>query len=125
MKMKQAAKNSLRIGVVVPHIFLHKDILPHVIFSPGHLAVELADGLQALGAEVTLFSPGPVATKARNLTADLTFFQHELVARGDTYMDLLKKHPFTFVTLARQVQSEIIARAYAMANAGELDIVHI
>lgn len=118
-------KNSLRIGLVAPHIFLHRDIMPQVIFSPGQLVIDLAHGLQKLGADVTLFSPGPVDVAVRNVTADLTLFEQELAGRGDTYLDLLKKHPFTFVTLARQVQSEMIAKAYAMVNAGELDVVHI
>ncbi len=104
---------------------MHRDILPQVIFSPAALALQLADGLQALGANVTLFTPGPVDTKAHNITADLTYFEQELAGRGDTYTDLLKKHPFTFITLARQVQAELIANAYDMANANELDIVHM
>ena len=104
---------------------MHREILPGVIFSPAQLALDLAQGLVSDGAEVTLFSPGPVETPAKNVTADLRYFQQELQGRGDTYLDLLKKHPFTFVTLARQVQSEIIARAFAMANDDQLDIVHI
>lgn len=40
-------------------------------------------------------------------------------------MDLLKKHPQTFIALARQVQSELIAKAFEMANNNELDVVHI
>lgn len=115
----------MRIGIVVPHIFMHRDILPQVIFSPAALATQLADGLQALGAEVTLFTPGPVDTRARNVTTDLSYFEQELAGRNDTYTELLRKHPFTFITLARQVQAELIAKAYAMANAGELDIVHV
>lgn len=115
----------MRIGIVVPHIFMHRDILPHVIFSPAPLALQLADGLAASGQDVTLFTPGPVDTAARNLTADLSYFEQELAGRGDTYTSLLKKHPLTFINLARQVQGEIISRAYAMANRGELDIVHI
>ena len=115
----------MRVGLVVPHIFMHREILPSVIFSPAKLALALAEGLQAQGAEVTLFSPGPIDTTATNVTADLSLFEGELAGRDDTYLDLLKKHPFTFVTLARQIQSELIAQAYAMANAGELDIVHI
>lgn len=97
----------------------------HVIFSPGDMALTLAEGLRDLGADVTLFTPGQVETNVRNVTADLRLFEQELAGRGDTYTDLLKKHPFTFITLARQVQSELIAKAYAMANAGELDVVHI
>jgi len=115
----------MKIGIVIPHIFMHKDVLPEVIFSPATLALQLAEGLQALGQDVTLFSPGPVETHATNITADLSLFEHELSLRGDRYTDLLKKHPVTFVSLARQVQAELIAKAYALANRGELDIVHI
>lgn len=125
MKTRTNSPN-LRVGIVVPHIFMHRDILPKVIFSPAQLALALVDGLQrGEKAEVTLFSPGPVDTVARNRTADLSLFEQELAGRGDTYVDLLKKHPFTFITLARQIQSELIAQAYAAANAGELDIVHV
>lgn len=115
----------MRIGLVVPHIFMHKDILPGVIFSPGVLALDLAEGLTRLGADVTLFSPGPVAANVRTATADLSLFEKELAGRGYGYLELLKKHPLTFVSMARQVQAEIISQAYAMANNDELDIVHI
>lgn len=104
---------------------MHRDVLPRVIFSPGTLALDLVDGLQKLGVEVTLLTPGPVDTNVTNITADLSYFEQELAGRGDSYLDLLKKHPFTFITLARQVQSEIIAKAYEMANNDELDVVHI
>ncbi|HSX16501.1 MAG TPA: glycosyltransferase [Patescibacteria group bacterium] len=118
----------MKIGIVVPHIFMHRDILPQVIFSPAKLALQLAEGLEKQGAQdiqVTLYTPGPVDTAVRNVTADLSLFEQELQGRGDTYIDLLKKHPMTFVSLARQVQAELIANAFAAANAGELDIVHI
>lgn len=106
-------------------MFMHRDILPRVIFSPAKLALDIAEGLQRRNVEVTLFSPGPVETTVPNITADLSYFEQELAGRGDTYTELLKKHPFTFITLARQVQSELIAKAFAMANAGEFDVIHI
>lgn len=115
----------LRVGLVVPHIFIHRDILPQVIFSPGELALSLAQGLMDRGVDVTLFTPVPTDTTARSITADLSLFESELAGRGDTYVALLKKHPFTFINLARQVQAEIIAKAYAAANNDEIDIVHI
>src|SRR5579863_5493006 len=101
-KTTTKTKHKLRIGLVVPHIFMHRDILPNVVFSPGQLALNLALGLQQLGAEVTLFTPGPVDTPVTNITADLSLFESELSGRGDKYVDLLKKHPFTFISLARQ-----------------------
>jgi len=115
----------MKVALVVPHMFMHRDILPQVIFSPAALAIGLAEGLQQLGAEVTVFSPGPVGTSARNITADLSLFEKELKGRGYGYTDLLKKHPVTFVSLARQVQAELISKAYAAANNGEYDLVHI
>jgi glycosyltransferase involved in cell wall biosynthesis len=118
-------KNKVRVALVVPHIFLHKDILPNVIFSPGTLALELAKGLADYNIDVTLFTPGPVDTPVLNINTDMSYFESELAARGDSYIDLLKKHPFIFVSLARQVQSELIAKAYTAANNDEYDIVHI
>lgn len=109
----------------MPHIFMHREIMPSVIFSPGALALTLSSQLVKLGVDVTLFSPGPVSTQARNINADLSLFEAELDARGDSWTDLLKKHPFTFVTLARQVQAELISKAYQMANRNEFDVVHI
>lgn len=118
-------KNRLKVALVIPHIFLHRDILPNVIFAPGTLAMELADGLAKNDIDVTLFTPGPVGTTVPNIHADMSYFERELSGRGDSYIDLLKKHPFIFITLARQLQSELIAKAYSMANNGKFDIVHI
>lgn len=118
-------KNKVRVALVVPHIFLHRDILPNVIFSPGKLALDLANNLSDYNIDVTLLSPGPVDVDTQNVNADMSYFETELSLRGDGYMDLLKKHPFVFVSLARQVQSEIIARAFDDANSGKFDIVHI
>lgn len=115
----------MKVAIVVPHIFMHQDILPKVIFSPGTLAIDLAEGLAKEGVEVTLATPGPVSTKVTNITADLSAFEAELAGRGDTYVELLKKHPLTFITLARQVQAELIADIYKRANDDEFDIVHI
>jgi glycosyltransferase involved in cell wall biosynthesis len=123
--MTTKPRNKLCIGLVVPHIFMHRDVLPQVIFSPGHLALDLADELTRQNTEVILFTPGPIRTVAHNQTADLSLFEQELAGRGDSYVDLLKKHPFTFITLARQVQSELIAKAFASANDDQIDVVHI
>src|SRR3954471_645659 len=98
----------MKIGILVPHIFMQDAVLPNVIFAPADLAINLAEEMQNLGHDVTLFSPGNVSTKVKNQTADLSLFETELKTRGDSYIDLLRKHPFTFITLARQVQSELI-----------------
>lgn len=115
----------MRVGIVIPHIFMQEDILSRAIFAPAQLALGLAEGVEQEGAEVTLFSPGSVNTKVKNITADLSLFEAELRRRGDSYMDLLKKHPLTFISLARQVQSELMSMAMAQANQGNIDILHV
>lgn len=116
---------ALRVALVVPHIFMQNDILPNVIFSPGQLAIDLTNYLTKIGVDVTLFTAGEVTTAGKQVNADLSFFKEELELRGDTYLSLLKKHPLTFITLARQVQASLVADAYKRANDGEFDIVHI
>ena len=104
---------------------MNRDIIDDVIFSPGRLAISLSDGLTDLGHEVTFFTPGKIKTKATNINADLSGFKKELKLREDTYIDLLKKHPLIFISLARQVQAELTAKCFEMANKGKFDIVHI
>lgn len=123
--MTKNQKSRLKVALVVPHIFLHRDILPNVIFSPGILALELAKGLADFDIDVTLFTPGPINAKIAAITADMSYFESELASRGYGYIELLKKHPSIFISLARQVQAEIIAKAYSAANDGDCDMVHI
>lgn len=115
----------MKIAIVVPHIFMNEELLPNLIFAPGFLAISLADGLVDLGHDVSLFSPAKVSTKAKNITADLSEIEKELKLRGYGYTQLLKNHPLSFITLVRQVQTEIVAQAYQMANEDKFDIVHI
>lgn len=117
----------MRIGIVVPHIFMHSDIINNVIFAPGTLAIDLVTELAILGHEVYFFTPKYELITNKNITninADLSFFDEELKSRGYGYIDLLSKHPLTFITLARQVQSELVAKAIEMANQDKLDILH-
>ncbi len=116
---------SLRIALVVPHTFMHREILPHVIFSPGHLAISLADQMQSQGMSVTLFTPGPVSTLAKNVTTDLGNFEALLAEQESSYIDFLKKSPLAFISMARQTQNELIADVYDRANRGEFDLVHV
>jgi len=115
----------MRVSIVVPHIFMQDVLLSDVIFSPADLAINLSEELIYLGHEVTLYTPGKVTTKVKNIVGDMSGFNDELNARGYGFIELLKKHPLTFATLARQVQADLIARAYEDANNDEQDIVHV
>ena len=103
----------------------------NTIFAPKELALNLADGLQILGHDITLFTPGSVRTKVKNTNVDLKYFEEEVekltgksIKEGGT-TELLKKKPLTFITLTRQIQTELVAKCYQMANDGKFDLVHV
>jgi len=119
----------MRIALLVPHIFMWDKI--KTIFAPGELAKDLVNGLVKLGHEVTLFSPGPVRVKAKNINADLRWFTKEVesltgkrISKG-AVGELIKKKPLTYVSLSRQIQTELVATCYKMANEGKFDLVHV
>ncbi|MEI6886620.1 MAG: glycosyltransferase [bacterium] len=113
---------------------MHKDIINHVIFAPGTLAIDLVTKLQRLGHEIVFFTPkyelkisskrGQNNGRIINVNSDFSFFEQELKDREYGYIELLNKHPLTFITLARQVQSELIAKAIEYANDDKVDILH-
>ncbi len=119
----------MKIAILVPHVFMWNKI--KTIFAPARLALDLAEGLEKLGHEVTFFSPGPVDTKVKNINSDLTYFTEEVEAitklkiEDGAVSELIKNKPLTFLTLSRQIQSDLISRCYKMANQGEFDIVHV
>ncbi|MBN1915924.1 glycosyltransferase [Candidatus Dojkabacteria bacterium] len=119
----------MRIALLVPHIFMWKEI--KTIFAPGSLAIDLAEGLRKLGHSVSLFTPGPVITKVKNINADLIFFKEEAerltgkkISTG-AVGKLIKSMPLTFLSLSRQIQSDLISKCYKMANMEKFDIVHV
>ena len=119
------SRSRIRVALVVPHIFMSDGIRENVIFSPGELAISLCSKLPEFGVDVTLFCPGKVEAVKKNIVADMTLFEKELSGRGYGYLELLKKHPLVFISLARQVQAEVISKAYEMANRGMFDVVHV
>lgn len=115
----------LKIALVVPHMFMQEDIMKDAIFSPGHLAISLADALHSKNIDVTLFTPGPVNTRAKNITANREVFESVLAEENRSYVQMLKQSPLAFISLSRQLQNELISDVYSRANNNEFDVVHI
>lgn len=117
-------KNKLRIALLAPHIFVHQKVLDKTVFAPASLLMDLVNSL-AKNHTVTLFTPGPIKTRAKNICANLKLLETEAKQFNCTFPKLIKHKPLTFITLARQAACEIISKAYGMANEGEFDIVHV
>lgn len=106
-------------------MFMHKDIVHNTIFSPGELVIDLVKELIKKGLDITFISPNYTIQGAKNINGDLSYLEEELKLRGYGIMELLNKHPLLFSTIARQIQSELIAKTYELANSKAFDIVHV
>lgn len=115
----------MRIALVLPHIYAHPALLKSTIFAPVHLALSLAEELKKLGHEVTIFSPGQISDKIPNETLDLKLLEAELAKEQCSLTELAHKNPLAFVSMSRELISELTAKAFAAAKSGAFDLIHI
>lgn len=113
----------MKIALVVPHIFMWDKIRKDSIFAPGDIAVAIADGLVNKGHQVTLFSSGPVKTKASNNTVRLESIQKELKKYDENLAELIKKDHQTFRRLFKIIELEILSNAFQKEN--KFDLIHV
>lgn len=116
----------MRIGILVPHIFAQDEVINDVVFAPADLVVKLVDGLVNSDHEVTLFTPGKFTSKAQNnITVDLSLFNNELKKEDCSASELISKSPLSFVSLSRQIQAELTAKAFKYCDENEFDVLHV
>jgi len=114
----------MKIALVVPHIFAQQKILERTIFAPIHLALDLADELSKKH-EVFLFTPGKVKTKAKNINVDLSHLNAEIKLTKQTLSTFITENPLSFISIARQIHTELTVKAFEYANSNKVDIVHV
>jgi glycosyltransferase involved in cell wall biosynthesis len=114
----------MRIGILLPTIFMSHRYGQGRIFAPGQLALSLADGLVDLGQEVTIYTSGDVQTKARVVAGeqaltdtDPTYFQFR-------YRDADERKYSEAEVIKRDFEYALTLRAYQDAKEGKLDIIH-
>jgi glycosyltransferase involved in cell wall biosynthesis len=114
----------MKIALVAPHLYLRAEFSGKVIFSPGELFVSLANELAKKGVEVHSYTCGLVKELDASVTqhtADDIYLLSELKQRDYGLDEFYSRHPLACLTIARQMQAEVIARAYS----SDVDIVHV
>lgn len=114
---------TMRIALVVPHIYMWDEVMKTQVYAPGDLAISLANGLVAQRHKVTLFTTGPVKTKAKVQSIDLGGIQTELKKHNQNLSDLIKDDIATFKQLFKLIEFEIITSALKLSDA--FDVVHV
>lgn len=113
----------MKLAIVVPHIYMWDKVLKNNIFAPGDLAISLADRLVEKGHNVTLFTTGPVQTKAKVVNIDLKGIQAELRKHEQNLSYLIKEDLQTFQKLFRLIELEIMTKALKLSDS--FDLIHV
>jgi glycosyltransferase involved in cell wall biosynthesis len=114
----------MRIGLLLPSIYMHKRWGEGRIFAPGSLAIALADGLVESGNKVFFYTSPDVQTKAKIIPGDLDLLVKDFeyfLFRNRSEED--KKYT-TIEIRKRDYEFDLTTKAYKDAEDGKLDIIH-
>jgi glycosyltransferase involved in cell wall biosynthesis len=114
----------MRIGLILPSIFMYPKYGQNRIFAPGNLAIQLADGLVDKGHTVNFYSSPGVSTKAHLVEGDKGILDEDL-----SYFIIRNRNPeekkYTIQEIRkRDYEYPLVLKAYQDAKNDKLDIIH-
>ncbi len=114
----------MRIGLLLPSIYMYDRFGKNRIFAPGELGRSLADGLVKKGHEVYFYTAPGVETEAKLIAGD-----EELLSKDPFYYLFRNRskeeQDFTTAEIRkRDYEYTLTLKAYQDATRGKLDIVH-
>ncbi|MBI2616634.1 glycosyltransferase [Candidatus Gottesmanbacteria bacterium] len=113
----------MRIGLLLPSIYMSPKRYGEMIFAPRDLAIDLADGLVSEGHEVYFFTTPDTPTKAKIISGDPNLLGKNMIEekmRG--YTERAKWS--SFFGLKRNYEIDLTSRCYKMAKVEKFDIIH-
>jgi glycosyltransferase involved in cell wall biosynthesis len=113
----------MKIALVTPHLYMWDKLLKKSIFAPGTLAINLANELIKKDHKVSLFTTGPVPTKAKVVPLDLS--EEKKILRPYNYQisELIKHDLKKFKKLFRETEHKILISAFQKAQ--QFDVIHV
>lgn len=115
----------MKIGIVVPSVYMRGLDFRKRISAPMELSVSLADGLIEKNIEVLLFSGPNIPTKAKVITSDEDLIDAPLMI--DYQQDLSKDayESVSFYEKKKYFEMSLLSKAFKMAISNEVDLLHI
>jgi|TARA_Y100000310_G_scaffold40993_1_gene38462 glycosyltransferase involved in cell wall biosynthesis len=114
----------MRIGMLVPSIYMSQKRFKDMIFAPRDLALALADDLVARGHKVFLFTTHDTKSRATIVGGEPQLAYEKLKQEKIKNAPEPKKTIATFYTTKREFERDLTLKAYHMAHKGKLDIIH-
>ena len=115
----------MKIGILVPSIYMHDQAFQNRISAPMVLSLVMADGLIKKGIEVVFFSGPGVPTKAKVVSSDEDLINANYKV---DYQQDLPKNTYETVSLyekKKYFELGIVSKAYKMALNKEVDLLHV
>jgi glycosyltransferase involved in cell wall biosynthesis len=114
----------MRIGLLLPSIYMSPALFGDMIFAPRDLSIALADGLIDKGHEVYFFTTPDTKTKAILIDGDNGILGNSLI-KEELKGQLGERLKWaSFYTLRKSYEMDLTERCYKMALDGKLDIIH-
>lgn len=114
----------MKIGLILPSIYMYAKYGNGRIFAPGDLASALVNGLVEKGHTVNFYTAPDTATKGNLIPGDKSLLDDDLsyfIIRNRS--DEEKKYA-TEEVLKRDYEFPLVLKAYQDAREGRLDIIH-
>jgi glycosyltransferase involved in cell wall biosynthesis len=115
----------MRVGILVPSVYMYKGAFEKRISAPMALAFVLADSLVKKGIEVKFFSAPNLPTKAEVVSVDTSLLDQNLHI---DYQQDMQPEAYEAVSLyetKKYFELDVTEKAYKMAKNGEVDIIHV
>lgn len=114
----------MKIGILTPSIYMDSAHHGGRIFAPGDLARVLVSGLVARGHTVQWFSAPEDARGATMVAGDKKLLENELAVRVFQDISPEIRDKMSLYGTKMYYELDLVARAYAAAQKGEIDIIH-
>lgn len=114
----------MKIGLLVPSIYMQKKYLNSRISAPMKLALVMAKYLQKRGHDVIFFAGPDIPTEAKIVSADVDLLEEKLVM---DYQQDLPKDTYKTITLyetKKYYELGLTLKAYQYAKAEKIDVMH-
>ena len=116
--------DNMRIGFLMPSIFMAKKFSKDRIFAPGDLARQLVNGLVDCGHEVFFYTAADVESYGKVIAGDKDLLEKELNYYLFRNRSVEEKTYTTSEIRKRDYEYALTLRAYKDAKEGKIDIIH-
>lgn len=115
----------MRVGILVPSVYMFKGAFTKRVSAPMQLSLELADNLVKRGIEVYYFSAPDIPTKAKVISTDTYILENNLSIDYQQDMNPDAYKVVSSYETKKYFELDVTEKCYDFAKNNKIDIVHV